>query len=104
MMSRLLCAFLLDEAHLLKGKRGGAADAVWIPLVCEGMLGGRGVPGLAFRVWGTKWLPSLFAHLGLHGGRAETASGAAAHAGRLPKVARKLRPTVEERVCCAKCR
>ena len=41
MMSRMVFAFLIDEAHELAAKPA-AASAVWVPLVCDGALGRRG--------------------------------------------------------------
>lgn len=39
MMARVLLMLLFDEAHKIKGP---AATSVWVPLICEGKLGGRG--------------------------------------------------------------
>ncbi len=41
MMARLMLCFMLDEAHTLITRRG-AAEAVWVPLVCGSEIGGRG--------------------------------------------------------------
>ena len=43
MMARLLLILVPDESHMLSAK---SADALWVPLVCDGALGGRGVPRL----------------------------------------------------------
>ena len=45
MLCRLLFAVLLDEANLLKQ---GAAEAFWVPAVCEGALGSRGSAPVRF--------------------------------------------------------
>jgi len=59
MMSRLLFLLVVDEAHrLMTPKLKDVAEALWVPLICQSTLGGR---GLAAR----RMLPALHVLFGL---------------------------------------